>query len=242
MKPVIGILANIKFEENDGPHGEYYKINKIYAERIKECDGLALGIFDVSNEILDLFSGFILIGGNRITERHYKIIEYCLKTGKPLLGICNGMQAIVMYDFLYQECLKSNMEPTISNLYKKYDELKEKGIYALEKLENHGAQLSHHEIPFTPENLNKFKHPINIKEGSKLNEFYQETRINVLSMHAYGVHKVTESLEIMALSDDGIVEAVKYKEKPIIGIQFHAEIEENLILFKKLIEKCKSSF
>lgn len=79
---------------------------------LKECGILPLIIpnnIDSAKELiykLDI-SGFILTGGNNLLK--YKgdaperdnlekfLIEYCIKTNKPLLGICRGMQNIQDY-------------------------------------------------------------------------------------------------------------------------------------------------
>ncbi len=234
MKPLIGILANMKTNEIDGPYADYYLINKLYVDRVKEKGGIPVGILDV--ESLDKFDEFLLIGGHRITESHYKVIEYCIKNNKPLLGICNGMQAIVSYARLYEECVKSNIEPTPSNLCIKYDELRKNNIPLLVALENHGTELSKRKVELTEENLNRRMHGVNIKENSILFDIYKKPRVNVYSIHTYGVYEVEKSLEILALSDDNVVEAVRYKDKPIIGVQFHPEIDAANVLIESFIK------
>lgn len=240
MKPIIGILTSIKTNEVEGPYADYYMVNKVYIDKINEVGGIPLGIIEVTDEVLDKCSGFLLTGGHRITEDHYKIIEYCIKKSKPLLGVCNGMQAIVLYARLYEECVNSNIDPTPTNLYNKYGELREKGNYILERLEGHGGELSRREIPVYMENINKFKHDVNIKEGTVLFDIYKKPKINVFSIHTYGYHDVTNTLEIMGVSDDNVVEAIKYKDKPIIGVQFHIDLDETSELFERFIEKCKN--
>ena len=47
-------------------------------------------------EISDI-KGFILPGGNEISEVDLFIIDYCYKNNIPLLGICLGMQEIAYY-------------------------------------------------------------------------------------------------------------------------------------------------
>ena len=173
MKPLIGILANIKTDENEGPYADYYMVHKVYVDKINEVGGIPLGIIAVTDEALDKCSGFLLMGGHRITENHYKVIEYCIKNNKPLLGICNGMQAIVLYSRLYDECVKSNIEPTTVNLYQKYGELRNKGVNFLERLDGHGGELSQREIPVFMENLVKFKHNVNIEENTILFDIYK---------------------------------------------------------------------
>ncbi len=239
MKPIIGILNNIKTDENEGPYADYYMVNKVYIDKLKKVEGIPLGIFDATEEVLDKCDGFLLIGGHRITTEHYKIIEYAIKNNKPLLGICNGMQAIVLYARLYSECIKSGIEPTISNIYNKYGDLKKEGAVILEKLGCHGGELSSRRIAVFMENLVKFKHDINIKENSILFDIYKKSTINVFSIHSYGFHNVVDTLEVVATTNDNVVEGIKYKDKPIIGVQYHAELDETNELFERFVEKCK---
>lgn len=51
---------------------------------------------DLLNQIKDI-DGFILPGGNEISEVDLFIIDYCYKKDIPLLGICLGMQEIGCY-------------------------------------------------------------------------------------------------------------------------------------------------
>ena len=238
MKPIIGILSNQKTDEKEGVFKDYYKVNEIYVEKLKASGGNTIGILDTDEEILEKCDGFLLIGGHRINENHYKIIEHAIKNNKPLLGICNGMQAIVMYANLCKACLEDNMETTIPNLYKKYDELKEKNTYFLQKLDNHGTELSQRKIELSEENVNKYRHKINILPGSILGKIYGSTA-NVASIHTYGIYEVPDTLEVIARTSDNVVEAIQYRNKNIIGIQFHAELDDNLALFEYLVESSR---
>jgi gamma-glutamyl-gamma-aminobutyrate hydrolase PuuD len=150
------------------------------------------------------------------------------------------MQAIVLYSRLYDECVKSGVEPTTTNIFNKYGELRKEGVNFLDKLEGHGGELSRREQPVYMENLIKFKHNVNIKENSILFDIYKKKTINVFSLHSYGFHEVVDTLEVMAKSSDNVVEAVKYKNKPIIGVQFHIDLDETSELFENFLKKCKN--
>ena len=90
-----------------------------------------------------------------------------------------------------------------------------------------------------------YVHYVNIKEDSILYKILNKNRINVNSMHRYVV-KETNACNIIALSDDNIIEALEYPNKKfILGLQWHPEKmidydeDENKIL-KYFIEQAKS--
>lgn len=239
MKPVIGILEALKINDENKPYNNYYKLTNLYVDRIVENGGLPLGIISADDEILNKCDGFLLPGGNRITKDHYKIIEYAIKNNKPLLGICAGMQSLVMYDYLYNECLKNNDNPNYNDLYNKYKELEKNDVSILKKVENHGGDLSSGTMDATLDNIKKSMHNIIINKDSILYSIYNKDLIDVISMHGYGVYNTTGLFIPIAYSDDKVLEAVQYKDKFILGLQFHIELEKDNLIMKNFIEMCK---
>jgi putative glutamine amidotransferase len=49
----------------------------------------------------------------------------------------------------------------------------------------------------------------------------------VNSYHNYGIKTATKELEVIAKTDDGIIEAVCHKKYPIYAIMWHPEREKN---------------
>ena len=105
MKPIIGILGSRQVDK-DNPFKSYSKFVFNYAKRIRQAGGIPMGLVseDVSLDELSVCDGFVLEGGNRITDNYLKVIEYGLKTRKPVLGVCLGAQAMGFYDS--GRCLK----------------------------------------------------------------------------------------------------------------------------------------
>lgn len=105
MKPIIGILGSWQVDK-DNPFNSYSKFVFNYAKRIRQAGGIPMGLVseDVSLDELSVCDGFVLEGGNRITDNYLKVIEYGLKTRKPVLGVCLGAQAMGFYDS--GRCLK----------------------------------------------------------------------------------------------------------------------------------------
>lgn len=240
MKPVIGILATYKINDKNNLYDNYYKIIDLYVDRIIEAGGIPIGIISVDDEAINKCDGFLLPGGNKIEKRHYKIIEFAIKNNKPLLGICAGMQSLVMYDYLYNECAKEIANPNYEDLYKKYLELNDKKVTILNKVDNHGSELALGIVEPTIENINKYMHVVNIKKDSILYNIYKQDTVNVVSMHSYGAYKTTNLFAPIAYSNDKVLEAIQYKDKFILGVQFHIELENNNLIIKEFIKKCQN--
>ena len=59
-------------------------------------------------------------------------------------------------------------------------------------------------------------------------------------MHGYGVYNTSGLFTPIAYSNDKVLEAVQYKNKFILGIQFHIELEKNNKIIRHFIENIKS--
>tara|TARA_B100000989_G_C19436532_1_gene425407 strand:+ start:55 stop:657 length:603 start_codon:yes stop_codon:yes gene_type:complete len=135
---------------------------------------------------LNSFDGIILSGGGNISQISKKkskrdqlerdLMEFSVKTKKPILGICRGMQVIQSFFGVKLERIKDHVNT---------------------------------------------RHNIN----------YLNSNIKVNSFHNYGSYKTTHCLKIQARSDDNIIESVKHKNLPIMGIMWHPERER---MFKQL--------
>ncbi len=67
-------------------------------------------------------------------------------------------------------------------------------------------------------------HTATIVKGTKLYDIFQSEEIYVNSVHHQGVNKLGEGLEVMAYSDDGLVEAIRDPNYNFVwGIQWHLE-------------------
>lgn len=84
MKPIIGIV--LRLENN-----KYY-LNESIINVIKKYNGIPLGIFNFSKELIDKCDGVILPGGDNIIKKDLDIINYLYDKNIPTLGICLGMQ------------------------------------------------------------------------------------------------------------------------------------------------------
>lgn len=85
---VIGILERL---ENLGNN------NERYIEAVKRFGGTPLLIGNYNKELLSLCNGLIITGGNTKEELDDIFIKHALEHDLPLLGICQGMQSMALY-------------------------------------------------------------------------------------------------------------------------------------------------
>lgn len=86
-------------------------------------------------------------------------------------------------------------------------------------------------------------HWVEVEKNSRLYEVVGDTSIRVNSFHHQGLNQIAEDLRIVAISRDGLVEAVEAKdqEKWIMGVQWHPECcwhrdKSSLNLFQKFVQ------
>ena len=94
-----------------------------------------------------------------------------------------------------------------------------------------------------PKNLPS--HEVKILSDTPLMELIGKERMTANSFHHQAIKALGEGLEVMALADDGIIEAVFYNGKNyILGYQWHPERlcdtnEDNKTLFDNFINTCQ---
>lgn len=79
------------------------------------------------------------------------------------------------------------------------------------------------------------KHIVEIKEDTFLFDIYNEKKIEVNSFHRQAIKEVAKDFKVSAISKDGIIEGIE--KDNIIAVQWHPEVMNNDIVFKKIIEK-----
>lgn len=210
----IPLLIPSIFNQND---------TALIQEIIKKVDGILLTGSPSNVSIRRINNKFkeIRIIGNKDIYRDYtsmKLIEVATNKNKPLLGICRGLQEINVFfgGDLHQEIHK--ISGMLDHRSDKSKSLQERYKIA-------------HKIEFSPESI---LHTIH----TKLNIY------NVNSLHGQGVSVLGKDLIAEAKSEDGIVEAIRYKNsKFIYGVQWHIEWNkspiDNIIsnLFKEFIHE-----
>ncbi len=86
------IVAVLNREENSK------EIDKYYLDAIKLFGGIPLLINESNLELLKLCGGILLTGGDNKGNLDDYLIKYALDNKLPLLGICQGMQSMALYN------------------------------------------------------------------------------------------------------------------------------------------------
>ncbi len=88
---IIGIL---KREEN------IKEENKYYEDAVKKFGAVPCFLTEINLEKIEKCSGIIITGGNQKGALDDILIKYALENNLPLLGICQGMQSMALYNSL----------------------------------------------------------------------------------------------------------------------------------------------
>ena len=89
-------------------------------------------------------------------------------------------------------------------------------------------------------------HKVCIMENTVLSKILDKEMIEVNSYHHQAVKSPAESVDVMAVSEDGLVEAISVKgQKFAVGVQWHPEfsyqVNENSVkLVQAFVDACKN--
>ncbi|WP_281613845.1 gamma-glutamyl-gamma-aminobutyrate hydrolase family protein [Flammeovirga sp. SubArs3] len=172
------------------------------------------------NKVLDKLDGVILHGGSDVAPETYGeqpigpwlgdayrdqfelyVIDYMIKKGKSIFGICRGFQLLNIYygGSLYQDTITQREGVKEHRSAEKYDTI-------------------YHPINILENNFLKEIYP------SEKQQF-------VNTVHHQSIKKLGDGLQIWATSDDGIIEAFGDPNKPkgkVMGVQWHPEFSKTL--------------
>lgn len=209
--PIIAILAQVDDEKNT-------KLAAAYTEAIEGCGGLPL-IFpytdnaDTLDALVKLCDGFLFSGGADIEPEFYgakrsplcdtsqlyrdklelEVFRKVFATGKPIMGICRGIQLINV-------ALGGTLCQDIPSEYK--------------------TSISHRQT----EAKNMPSHSVAVKEGTPLSGLVNKVQITANSFHHQALKDIGKGLRVMAVAEDGIIEAVYHADYPYLrAYQWHPE-------------------
>ncbi len=236
--PIIGVFADT-MSCNKGGFGDVTRqyINAAYISAVEDAGAVPF-IIPVSNDLektkklIDLCDGLLFPGGEDIAPGYYgenphknlgeirpevdkflfHSLLYALEQRKPALGICKGMQMMVVATggSLYQDIYSQREEETF--------------LHCQSGRRTYGV------------------HQVQIDKDSRLFQILETGQIATNSMHHQSVRTLGKGLRLSAHTEDGIVEAVESLDGRLIGVQWHPEemVPESGAmkrLFKNLVQR-----
>jgi len=187
---------------------------------------------DTMRGIYDELDGVFLPGGADIDPANYgetahercdktdpardevelALVRWALVDGKPVLGVCRGLQLVNLAagGTLYQD-LAGEMPGSIKHDYFPFG-----GRYARDYL----------------------AHEVNVAEHTKLAEIFGAGALRVNSMHHQGVRRLAERLVASAVAPDGLVEGIESANGSyLVAVQWHPEaLVDNSASARRLFE------
>lgn len=239
MHPLIGITVGEAFTEHGQPVS---RLTHAYSDAVLEAGGLPVLVPSAAGggkriaEWGFRLDGLIMSGGGDIAlslsrgaahvrvgrpdvardDLEFALLDEFLRRDKPVLGICRGCQV-----------LNTGLGGTL------YTHLPDQLRGALD-----------HEYP--GDLRTTIAHSVQIRGNGRLARLVRQPAIEVNSHHHQGIRDLGKGLEVVALSSDGLVEAVELSGKRfVIGVQWHPEWlkfqEWTRRLFAGFVEACASS-
>lgn len=219
---IVVIVCNFSDDDNHASHraGDRFvvAVNDI-------CGALplllpALGSGADLDSLLDNIDGVILTGGaSNVDPRHYnggeardkslldarrdgvalELVCACVQRNVPLFGVCRGIQEMNV-------ALGGSLHQYMHELPGHFDHRRPREKPVSVQL---GARQR---ITLTPGGILQ-----GLANGAR--------QVMVNTLHAQGIDRLADPLEIEAVADDGTIEAVRVKESPTfaVGVQWHAE-------------------
>lgn len=231
MKAKIGIVAAINSEHSSS-------VLRDYVNAIEKVDALPVIIPYVEkeenlNELFDLCDGIMLIGGDDVTPALYGE-----KKGPNCGTTCRERDD---YEMLIFEKALYEFKPILAIC--------------------RGAQLVnvalggtlHQDIPSEIENaldhrksaeIPSYTHKINVIDGTPLYNLVNKAEIHINTFHHQGIKDLGRLLEVMAVADDGIIEAYYMPSYRFLrAYQWHPERmvdtdEACVSIFKEFVSEC----
>lgn len=227
MRPLIGINCEI-----DAPPGKSPKaqLDQRYVEAVEKAGGIPVLLSPLKGEkevgeILSRLDGLVLSGGDDLDPNLYGEREVHPKS--TLLP-----KEKESFDLaLAREAMKRGV-PTLGICY---------GMQLLSVAS--GGTLHQHipdAVPMAGEHR-KVNHSVQVEPGSKLAEIVGRENLSVHSSHHQAVHDPGRDWKTVAVSEDGIIEAIESNARSFaIGVQWHPERDpQTPSLFRALVEAAR---
>lgn len=215
-KPLIGITTRNTLNSSGQP---MVTIQHSYVNAVVQAGGLPVPVPCMLGEadFQDLYSrldGILFSGGGDVSLKYFSgsdhprigevddmrdlteitLLRQAAEDGKPMLGICRGMQVM---NVALGGTLYTHIHDQIPN------------------------PLDH---DYPGELRTTLVHPVNVDETARAAEIFGETFLNVNSLHHQGLKDIASRLRVAGHAPDGLVEVVEIPGHPFaVGVQWHPE-------------------
>jgi putative glutamine amidotransferase len=201
-----------------------------YMEGLEEAGAVPVILpLTVSETVLkkaaDCFDGFLFTGGHDVDPKLY---------GQVKTSCCGAVCEMrdQMEAYLFREAVLNQNKPAlgICRGIQLFNALLGGSLYQDLPAEFSNS-VSHAKGP--PYDVPA--HTVRLLSGSPLGKLAGKDRLEVNSYHHQGIKKIAEGLEIMALADDGLVEAVYMPDRFWVwAVQWHPEFSPDDEIAKKI--------
>jgi putative glutamine amidotransferase len=232
---IIGILSDFgnKKYGSELLNLEFYQMRPTYVDWLERCDiknNIMIFILPYSYEKIQQYcykiDGLLITGGDDVDPKFYneeilfdnlktnttrfefelKFIKHFLKTKKPILGICAGMQSInvALEGSLYQDIEKQIPESKIKHV-----------------------DLTNVSDKSNSINFAGHSHGIKIIENTLTYDIFQNSEISINSLHHQSIKKLGKDLIATSFAEDGVIESIEIDQKNhpfCVGVQWHPEL------------------
>lgn len=222
-KPLIGIPASIIYlpHHSLAQHGSgerYIRAVSVGAGAVPMVIPALADEFDYV-DLAARIDGLMLTGGRANVEPHHyggppfpddeirdpqrdhtvlPLIRECVKQGVPVFGSCRGIQEINV-------AMGGSLHYRVHLLPGRND----------------------HRMPREGDVEHRFsiRHPVALAKDGLFEKIVGKDHIRVNSLHAQACDRVAPGFEIEAISDDGVIEGIRYTASDTfcVGVQWHAE-------------------
>ena len=165
---IVGVVPGAKLFGSEDLYADHYLFVNGYPKRIAAC------------------------GGSRFYPYHFQVMEYAARSGKPVLGICLGMQMMNTYFLVAEEAVRRGWNGPLLALF---DQMKKERYMFTEPVDGH---WNGH---ITRDAVDSFKHPIHVVPDSRLARLTGRETILGASMHNYRITHPAEALTVAGRTD-----------------------------------------
>ena len=232
MKPIIGIFAEVDLEQNT-------KVSSAYIRAIEASGGIPILLpyvkdRDTIEHFVNICNGFLFTGGADIEPQRY---------GEQKKNTCGEIQyARDELEFAVLQVVNNSSKPIMAICRgAQLINVALGGTLYQDIPSEMNTPISHRQT----EPKNSPSHNVQIMKNTPLFDLAKKTVITANSFHHQAIKKLGEGLEIMAVADDGIVEAAYlHGERYVRAYQWHPErLYEtdiyNRLVFDDFIKACR---